>query len=52
MPENAKTGVVIGTLTAEDPDNQIDQIQTFTFTLKDSADGRFKISESGQLLVK
>lgn len=45
--ENAATGTEIGALAALDPDAG----DTFTFTLKDDAGGRFKLDSTGKKLI-
>ncbi|KAB0268231.1 hypothetical protein [Microvirga brassicacearum] len=47
VAENAATGTEIGALLAADPDLN----DTFTFTLKDDAGGRFKLDATGTKLV-
>jgi hypothetical protein len=46
VPENSATGTTVGTLSTTDPDVG----ETFTYTLLDSADGRFAI-DGDQLVV-
>ena len=43
VPENKGAGTVIGTLSTKDPDNSKKIRQTFTYTLLDSANGRFRL---------
>ena len=43
VPENSAKGTLVGSLTTTDPDNQATVRQTFTYTLINSADGRFEI---------
>ena len=43
VPENKGAGTVIGRLSTKDPDNSRKIRQTFTYTLLDSANGRFRL---------
>ena len=48
LPENAATGHVVGTISASDPDSG----ETFTYSLTDTAGGRFAIdSSTGEITV-
>lgn len=58
IPENSGAGVVVGTLSATDPDNANKNWQTFTYSALDTAGGRFfldgdkiKVGGIGQMLT-
>ena len=44
VPEDSHAGFVVGAFTADDPDNEQGQMQTLTFTLTNSAQGKFKVT--------
>ncbi len=50
MPENSKSGNVVGTIQTKDPDNILSNRQKFTYTLLDGDQKRFKI-ENGVVKV-
>ena len=43
IPENSGSDYLVGTLTTSDPDNAKKKWQSFTYTLLDTAGGRFKV---------
>ncbi|XP_060077517.1 protocadherin Fat 4-like [Ylistrum balloti] len=43
VPEDSPVGFEIGTVIVDDPDNTRSTTQTFTYSLKDSADDRFRL---------
>ena len=50
MAENSKAGTVVGTIQTKDPDNLLVNRQSFTYTLLDGDQKRFKI-ENGVVKV-
>ena len=44
VDENSPLGAIVGVLSSQDPDNLKSQRQTFTYSLVDTAQGRFKLS--------
>ncbi|XP_052104048.1 protocadherin Fat 4-like isoform X4 [Mytilus californianus] len=45
ISESSKLGDIVGHLIAIDPDNEVGEKQTFTYTITDNADGRFTIKD-------
>ncbi|WAR18645.1 FAT4-like protein [Mya arenaria] len=51
VEENSVAGTLVGELVTEDPDNELEPRQNFTYTLPDDSNGRFYLS-GNKLLVK